>query len=972
MVEQRSSKPFAWVRFLLPLFIKSLFKSLSKRHYFISKATHLKLTNAPSPRTTNQLPQFFNKTQSTKRKQSFLHPNQSIKIQKNEARLSENVSLRSLNSAVQSGLRYSMYKSERRNVSRISRYPNSQHRQHSSRRLTQLFKSPHFSIHNVKNNILLKSQPYVYSHANNSQKLFFKMFSYKNTLTLGLTTPFRPENSFFWKTVSKLTKFGPQTRYLEVLFGDDMFLQIRKNGLLPSVFLTQNYANLNLIEPSNWLVKNSLSVNSTLYLCEFPSTYSLKLSSDSFFMEQNTSLFLKNLVGTNATPFRPFSNSYEIDRVMAMLCRRLDLQRFNLTLKKSYRRLFSFFMYKVPPAASIDRKLRQFIPELPLALRGSFWTESIRDSNLTVSDFWQNDNCYELKRNSTLRLSTTLFRNRLKSNQPLKDKSTNFEVNVTQIFLSRKTHKHFRHVFYENSDCDYSESDDALIKTDAYLDILEKGSLKSYQKRGLILNNVFDNVITPDDFVNKGYSSEIKELNTYTDSVEKNEQKLETHQNTLSKFHKLNFWLVKKVRRIIRIRTSLTKRRMNQKQRFGRLAIKTATNLGRIVSQQLKISKSVKYLWRRINKYSSRALSLSANRFKKIKSFKTLKAENKQYTQVSKLFKIRYSNSYKHVLDSLLVKQAFESNLTDSVKPTSVSELPIYTFKTNPISCYDNTLSTYLTSIGSHLPSLLKVWSSPVLIKYAILRRTFNINCTQFNSNPITNSGVHKLQNQISTFYFGLRSDQLRKLNVWNFQSSNLVLRKRLLRVSSRNIFSPTVTMWYYRSLVRFIENCTGRRVALHFGPFVEGVLTFEDRAYLSMWSGRVIGFQKILGHRIFVQEALTLIAISIRLKDPTFLANWIRGMLKRLSFWKYRLIFRYVKYVVLHLFKSQFSHFQFKGFKLRLKGKISVAGNARTRTLWLKIGDTSHSKMDNKIAYDLSYVGTFTGALGFKLWFFY
>jgi len=148
---------------------------------------------------------------------------------------------------------------------------------------------------------------------------------------------------------------------------------------------------------------------------------------------------------------------------------------------------------------------------------------------------------------------------------------------------------------------------------------------------------------------------------------------------------------------------------MNQKQRFRRLAIKTATNLGRIVSQQLKISKSVKYLWRRINKYSSRALSLSANRFKKIKSFKTLKAENKQYAQVGKLFKIRYSNSYKHVLDSLLVNQAFESNLTDSVKPTSVSELPTYTSKTNPISCYDNTLSTYLASIGSHLPSLLKV-----------------------------------------------------------------------------------------------------------------------------------------------------------------------------------------------------------------------------------------------------------------------
>jgi ribosomal protein S3 len=68
------------------------------------------------------------------------------------------------------------------------------------------------------------------------------------------------------------------------------------------------------------------------------------------------------------------------------------------------------------------------------------------------------------------------------------------------------------------------------------------------------------------------------------------------------------------------------------------------------------------------------------------------------------------------------------------------------------------------------------------------------------------------------------------------------------------------------------------------------------------------------------------------------------------------------------NLFQLHFDHFQFKGFKLRLKGKISVAGNARTRTLVLSVGNTSHSKMSNRVAYDLSYVETFTGILGFKL----
>jgi len=168
------------------------------------------------------------------------------------------------------------------------------------------------------------------------------------------------------------------------------------------------------------------------------------------------------------------------------------------------------------------------------------------------------------------------------------------------------------------------------------------------------------------------------------------------------------------------------------------------------------------------------------------------------------------------------------------------------------------------------------------------------------------------------------------------------------------------------------MENCTGRKVALHFGPFVDNALTFEDKAICAIWASRVKGFQRILGHKIFVVEALDIVASALRLKDPTFLANWIRAMLKRMSFWKLRLLFRYLKFLITHLFQMKFAHFQFKGFKLRLKGKISVAGNARTRALHLRIGNTSHSKMTNRVAYDLSYVGTFTGVMGLKLWFFY
>ena len=188
----------------------------------------------------------------------------------------------------------------------------------------------------------------------------------------------------------------------------------------------------------------------------------------------------------------------------------------------------------------------------------------------------------------------------------------------------------------------------------------------------------------------------------------------------------------------------------------------------------------------------------------------------------------------------------------------------------------------------------------------------------------------------------------------------------------SQSSFTSDTGSWAHKCLIHFAEHISGRRAAIYIGPFVDQSLTIEDHARCILWNTRSSGFKKILGHRIFTSEALMVLTSSIRLKDPTLLSNWIRGMLKRISFWKYRVIFRYLKFILQHLFRFSFPEFHFKGLKLRLKGKISVGGNSRSRVLFYRVGDTSHSKMSNRVAYDLSYINTFTGVLGFKLWFFY
>ena len=57
---------------------------------------------------------------------------------------------------------------------------------------------------------------------------------------------------------------------------------------------------------------------------------------------------------------------------------------------------------------------------------------------------------------------------------------------------------------------------------------------------------------------------------------------------------------------------------------------------------------------------------------------------------------------------------------------------------------------------------------------------------------------------------------------------------------------------------------------------------------------------------------------------------------------------------------------------KLRLKGKISSAGNSRKKTILYRIGNTSHSKINLRVLNEADTVVTFTGVMGLNVSIFY
>lgn len=240
------------------------------------------------------------------------------------------------------------------------------------------------------------------------------------------------------------------------------------------------------------------------------------------------------------------------------------------------------------------------------------------------------------------------------------------------------------------------------------------------------------------------------------------------------------------------------------------------------------------------------------------------------------------------------------------------------------------------------------------------------------DNKPINSKSFQTSFNSLQNHHFSSRINVFSRTNLWPSHFFHFVIKRKILKIFSFNKFVPNITMWYYNLLIRFFESCTGKRVLLKFNPFIENFLSFADIARCNMWSVRITSFQKLLGPKIFLNESLRIMHLALRFKDPTFFSNWIKAMLYRMSFWKYRLLFRYIKFAMRYLFWLHFSEFEFKGLKIKLKGKISVAGNARTRTLVYRIGETGYSKIENRIISESSTINTFTGVLGFKIWFFF
>ena len=253
-----------------------------------------------------------------------------------------------------------------------------------------------------------------------------------------------------------------------------------------------------------------------------------------------------------------------------------------------------------------------------------------------------------------------------------------------------------------------------------------------------------------------------------------------------------------------------------------------------------------------------------------------------------------------------------------------------------------------LTYPGSSLSSSQTAWLillNPVLLKWHLLQ----------------NPSYKAFGSQIKGFS-----------NLVPDEAFNKNLSKKVLNSFANRKFREDLIPLYQNTVVRFIEFCTGKKALFQFYPFVNQHISKDYIVRYKRWLPRMGFYERRLGHRFFLEESLHIIHISFVLRDPKIIASWLRAMILRISFWKTRSIFRFLKYLFHNYFTHVFDDVKIKGLKIRLKGKISAAGNSRKRTILYRIGKTSHSEVNLRVVKDFSLVNTFTGVMGFQVYLFY
>lgn len=176
----------------------------------------------------------------------------------------------------------------------------------------------------------------------------------------------------------------------------------------------------------------------------------------------------------------------------------------------------------------------------------------------------------------------------------------------------------------------------------------------------------------------------------------------------------------------------------------------------------------------------------------------------------------------------------------------------------------------------------------------------------------------------------------------------------------------------------RLVINLLGQPVWLVLMRNLQARFSAYELAFLLTQSQRLFRLMpahlnsKLSLKRYTFRFGAIAIYLATTYRDTTLLINWIQSRLRFMSLFRHRQFFRVVGISLLTSLGSSSPRAQLAGFSMQITGKLSVTGNAMSRTYLIRKGKGSLSALNYRLVQGFTLVRTRTGCLGLWLSLFF
>lgn len=282
--------------------------------------------------------------------------------------------------------------------------------------------------------------------------------------------------------------------------------------------------------------------------------------------------------------------------------------------------------------------------------------------------------------------------------------------------------------------------------------------------------------------------------------------------------------------------------------------------------------------------------------------------------------------------------------------------------------------------------SFFFIWKFLLFFPFSNILINLNYNKLNFFNTLTSNKILKKLfKNNFLIFKY---------FNFFNFNIyHNSFIKTHYCRVLKFKIYKFLKDSQFSDLLVRLVENISNFKTLIFINRSLYEQLTFKEWVKFDIlrrrfWSSVRVHYWKLntrylqqpityaygkMPSPAFYWFEITLICfLFYKLKDVTILITYLFNKMKRMSLFKHRNFLRRIFFILRVLFYEIGPWYAIEGVKIKLIGKISVTGNARTRTMHFKEGLVSNSNMNIRSDYNFTIINTNTGCLGLSIWLFF